>query len=246
METAQKTARRLSRQMGMRKSPDTEEWVEAVHGSLWRLTTYDGARTDSLPRSRIDKILESVKATYTAIKNSDAMLRLRERLLQAPERKMDHIDTELLSGVLRRILFQPIESAGGCWKTVQNTVANAKMTHFELDRIYASGCPVLSILYSKYADREDDMGALMAPKAAVTFLVGRNDSLPAFGSTSWYIVDISCSKAGKKKKPLRMKLKIGIRHEAIQKYLVDAACVENLSILCQTPHLIHSDCVGKE
>ncbi|PPJ58437.1 hypothetical protein CBER1_09281 [Cercospora berteroae] len=232
--------------MGMRKSPDTEEWVEAVHGSLWKLATYRGTRTESLSRFRIDKILESVKATCTAIKNSDAMLRLRERLLQAPERKMDHIDTELLSRVLRRILFQPIESAGVCWKTVQNAVADAKMTHFELDRIYSSGCPVLSILYSKYADREDDMGIFMAPKAAITFLVGHKDSLPAFGSTSWSIVDIACSKAGKKKKkkkPLRLKLKIGIRHEAIQKYLVDAAYVENLSILCQTPHLIHSDCV---
>ncbi|GIZ41913.1 hypothetical protein CKM354_000519800 [Cercospora kikuchii] len=232
--------------MGMRKSPDTEEWLEVVHGSLWKLNTYDGARTESLSRFRIDKILESVKATYTAIKNSDAMLGLRERLLQAPERKMNHIDTELLSGVLRRILFQPIESAGVCWKTVQNAIANAKMPHFELDRIYASGCPVLSILYSKYADREDDMGACMAPKAAITFLVGRQDSLPAFGSTSWYIVDIACSKAEKRNKPLRLKLMIGIRHEGIQKYLVDAAYVESLSILCQTPHLIHSDCVRKD
>ncbi|PIA88763.1 hypothetical protein CB0940_07468 [Cercospora beticola] len=170
----------------------------------------------------------------------------RERLLQAPERKMDHIDTELLSRVLQRVLFQPIESAGVCWKTVQNAIANANLTHFELDRIYASGCPVLSLLYSKYADREDEMGIFIAPKAAITFLVGRKDRLPAFGSTSWYIVDIACSNAGKKKKPLRLKLKIGIRHEAIQKYLVDAAYVENLSILCQTPHLIHSDCVRND
>ncbi|KAF2216785.1 hypothetical protein CERZMDRAFT_92858 [Cercospora zeae-maydis SCOH1-5] len=244
MEAAQKGTRRLSRHMGMSKSPDTDDWVDAVHGELRKIATYGSDRTEAQSPRGSGTIVERVKATYAAINNSDVMLRLRERLRQAPERRMDHIDSELLSGVLRRILFHRIESAGDCWADIQRAVAETDKTHFELDRIFSSGCSVLSRVYAKYAEREDDMGAFMAPKATVTFLVGRKDSLPAFGSTTWYIVDISCSKTGRKK-ALRLHLKVGIRHEAIQKYLVNDAYVESLSILCQTPHLIHPACGEK-
>ncbi|KAI5367105.1 hypothetical protein Slin15195_G022370 [Septoria linicola] len=237
LDLVRRNKKRFSGYLPMKRDDDMEMLLKSAHSrdiSTDTSCTHEPSMTVTTVNRSIKKM---VKTAYRVLSNSDAGLRLRERIYQSPEYNMSSTESDLLGEVLHQIMLEIAGYTDELWHVVQSMIVVHDGTHLELRKIHRSGCSALRRVYSHFADSEDSMGAYIAPRSAPAWLVTTRGSNSSFGATSWYTVHGTCRVPGQQK-PLGFDIKVGISVAAESQYGAGLVRGEEMTIKCLTPSLI--------